>query len=122
MEVARLHGVGDDLHRLRDLLKEVGGRADVCVATGGLGPTVDDLSAEAAAEAAGVGLRLDPTATGLHRGVFPNAQPADEPLHPQAGHAAGRGRRPLQPGRHRARLQPDGRALPVFSCRASRSK
>jgi nicotinamide-nucleotide amidase len=59
VEVTRLNGVGDDLHRLSTLLKEVGGRADVCVITGGLGPTVDDLSAEAAAEAAGVGLRLD---------------------------------------------------------------
>jgi nicotinamide-nucleotide amidase len=62
VEVTRLNGVGDDLHRLSALLKEVGGRADVCVVTGGLGPTVDDLSAEAAAEAAGVGLRLDPSA------------------------------------------------------------
>jgi nicotinamide-nucleotide amidase len=59
VEVTRLNGVGDDLHRLSTLIKEVGGRADVCVVTGGLGPTVDDLSAEAAAEAAGVGLRLD---------------------------------------------------------------
>ena len=62
VEVTRLLGVGDDLHRRCALLKEVGGRADVCVVTGGLGPTVDDLSAEAAAEAAGVGLRLDPSA------------------------------------------------------------
>jgi len=59
VEVTRLNGVGDNLHRLSALLKEVGGRADVCVLTGGLGPTVDDLSAEAAAEAAGVRLRLD---------------------------------------------------------------
>jgi len=59
VEVTRLNGVGDNLHRLSALLKEVGGRVDVCVLTGGLGPTVDDLSAEAAAEAAGVRLRLD---------------------------------------------------------------
>jgi nicotinamide-nucleotide amidase len=59
VEVTRLNGVGDNLHRLSALLKEVGGRADVCVLTGGLGPTLDDLSAEAAAEAAGVRLRLD---------------------------------------------------------------
>lgn len=59
VEVTRLNGVGDNLHRLSALLKEVGGRADVCVLTGGLGPTVDDLSAEAAAEAAGVRLRFD---------------------------------------------------------------
>jgi nicotinamide-nucleotide amidase len=57
--VVRLSGVGDDLHRLIELFKETGDRADVCVVTGGLGPTTDDLSAEAAAGAAGVGLRLD---------------------------------------------------------------
>jgi nicotinamide-nucleotide amidase len=59
VEVTRLNGVGDDLKRLSALFKEVGGRADLCVVTGGLGPTVDDLSAEAAAEAAGLGLRLN---------------------------------------------------------------
>jgi nicotinamide-nucleotide amidase len=59
VEVVRLDGVGDDLYRLIELFKEAGRRADVCVATGGLGPTTDDLSAEAAAGAAGVGLRLN---------------------------------------------------------------
>ena len=58
-EVVRFSAVGDDLERLRGLLKEVGIRADVCILTGGLGPTVDDLSAEAAAGAAGVPLHLD---------------------------------------------------------------
>jgi nicotinamide-nucleotide amidase len=59
VEVVRLSAVGDDLERLRVLLSEVGGRADVCIFTGGLGPTVDDLSAEAAAAAAGVPLHFD---------------------------------------------------------------
>jgi nicotinamide-nucleotide amidase len=60
--VARLNGVGDDLERLTGILKEIGGRADVAVVTGGLGPTVDDLSALAAAAAAGVELVMEPAA------------------------------------------------------------
>ncbi|MCU0564249.1 MAG: competence/damage-inducible protein A, partial [Desulfobacterales bacterium] len=60
--VARLSGVGDDLERLAAVLVEIGGRADIAVVTGGLGPTVDDLSSEAAAKAAGVELKLDPSA------------------------------------------------------------
>jgi nicotinamide-nucleotide amidase len=60
--VARLNGVGDDLAHLTGVLKEIGGRADVAVVTGGLGPTVDDLCAPAAAAAAGVGLVMDPAA------------------------------------------------------------
>jgi nicotinamide-nucleotide amidase len=60
--VTRLGGVGDHLDTLASVLSEIGARADIAVVTGGLGPTVDDLSAEAAAEAAGVGLRLDDAA------------------------------------------------------------
>ncbi len=62
IEVVRLHGLGDDLVRLVEVFREVGERADVCVVTGGLGPTVDDLSAEAAAAAAGLRLILEPRA------------------------------------------------------------
>ena len=62
VKVVRLNGVGDDLNRLIAVLKEIGERADVSIVTGGLGPTADDLSAQAAAEAAGVGLQADPAA------------------------------------------------------------
>jgi nicotinamide-nucleotide amidase len=62
VKVVRLNGVGDDLAQLTAVLKEIGRRADVAVVTGGLGPTVDDLSAQAAADAAGVSLFLDPSA------------------------------------------------------------
>ena len=62
VKVVRLNGVGDDLDQLTAVLKEIGSRADVAVVTGGLGPTVDDLSAHAAADAGGVGLFLDPSA------------------------------------------------------------
>lgn len=56
------HALGDDLEQLVTLFKAVGQRAAIAVVTGGLGPTEDDLSAQAAADAAGVELRSDPGA------------------------------------------------------------
>ena len=46
--------VGDDIGAIVDALKDIAGSAEVAVVTGGLGPTADDLTAEAAAAAAGV--------------------------------------------------------------------
>ena len=60
--VARHTCVGDDRGLLISTFKEIGSRADIAVVTGGLGPTADDLSAEAAAEAAGVSLVLNQSA------------------------------------------------------------
>jgi nicotinamide-nucleotide amidase len=60
--VARHTCVGDDLDFLISAFKEIGSRADVAVVTGGLGPTSDDLSAQAAAAAAEVSLVLNQAA------------------------------------------------------------
>jgi len=57
--VARHSCVGDDLDRLAEIIREIGSRADLAVVSGGLGPTGDDLTAEAAARAAGTPLVLD---------------------------------------------------------------
>ena len=54
--------VGDDVDVLAATLREMGRRSDLAVVTGGLGPTTDDLSAAAAAVAAGVLLKTDPAA------------------------------------------------------------
>ncbi len=62
VRVSRHLTVGDDLSELAAVLQEIGSRADIAVVTGGLGPTSDDLSAEAAARAAKVSLILDPEA------------------------------------------------------------
>ena len=62
IEVVRHTCVGDDLPILTATLREIGRRADVAIVTGGLGPTTDDLSAEAAAQAAGVALAFDESA------------------------------------------------------------
>lgn len=60
--VARHNCVGDEVGTIAAILSEIGARADVACITGGLGPTLDDLSAEAAAQAAAVALELDPVA------------------------------------------------------------
>src|SRR5438105_11724874 len=48
--------VGDDREELLAAFRLSGERADAVIVNGGLGPTVDDLSQEIAARAAGVGL------------------------------------------------------------------
>ena len=59
IEVVRHTSVGDDLPILVSTLREIGERVDVALVTGGLGPTTDDRSAEAAAKAAGLKLILN---------------------------------------------------------------
>jgi nicotinamide-nucleotide amidase len=51
--------VGDDRETLLQAFRLAAARADAVVVNGGLGPTVDDLSQEVAARAAGVDLVLD---------------------------------------------------------------
>ena len=51
--------VGDDRENLLLAFKLAGQRADAVIVNGGLGPTVDDLSQEIAAQAAGVELALN---------------------------------------------------------------
>ncbi|WP_031435374.1 competence/damage-inducible protein A [Methylomarinum vadi] len=49
--VKRHSAVGDDIEDLKQLLSEIAERANCCICTGGLGPTVDDLTSQAVAEA-----------------------------------------------------------------------
>lgn len=51
--------VGDDRERLLEAFRLATTRADAVIVNGGLGPTVDDLSQEIAAQAAGVELALN---------------------------------------------------------------
>src|SRR5207245_11288927 len=51
--------VADDAGLLESAFRSALGRADIVIATGGLGPTEDDLTREATAAALGRGLRRD---------------------------------------------------------------
>lgn len=59
-DVRRRVSVPDELPLIVEALQQAAGRSDVMVVTGGLGPTADDLTAEAAALAAGVALEERP--------------------------------------------------------------
>ena len=59
VEVVRHGCAGDDIEAIAAILKEISTRADLAVITGGLGPTLDDITAEAAARAAGIELVFD---------------------------------------------------------------
>lgn len=56
LPLTRRHTVGDDLAALVAILRERSSEADVLIVNGGLGPTSDDLSAQAAATAKGEAL------------------------------------------------------------------
>ncbi len=57
--VTRHTAVGDKLQDLINLLLDISKRADCCICTGGLGPTSDDLTAEAVAQAFNRSLEFD---------------------------------------------------------------
>jgi competence/damage-inducible protein CinA-like protein len=59
VEPARISIVGDREEELAEALAEGLGAVDLCVVSGGLGPTHDDRTVELVARTAGVGLRLD---------------------------------------------------------------
>jgi nicotinamide-nucleotide amidase len=60
VEVAARATLADDLPLLESAFRQALSRAAVVIATGGLGPTADDLTREAAAAATGRRLRRDP--------------------------------------------------------------
>jgi len=62
--------VGDELEACAGVFRQAAERSDVVVATGGLGPTADDLTREAIARATGRELIVDPEALGHVRRVF----------------------------------------------------
>jgi nicotinamide-nucleotide amidase len=70
VEVAFHSTVGDNLADNVALFKAAIERVDVVVATGGLGPTADDLTRQAIADAAGVQLVRDEASLQYIRGLF----------------------------------------------------
>ncbi|RPH47647.1 MAG: CinA family nicotinamide mononucleotide deamidase-related protein [Desulfobacteraceae bacterium] len=80
LEVTRHSTVGDDLNAISSIIKEIGARADVAVVTGGLGPTTDDLTTEAAAMAADTELYEDKAALLSIENFFKKRQRLMNPL------------------------------------------
>ena len=50
IELSRITSVGDDLHRIKEVIQEAIQRSQIIITTGGLGPTEDDLTREAIAQ------------------------------------------------------------------------
>ena len=90
IEVTRHSCVGDDREILVQTITEISLRADAVVVTGGLGPTVDDITADAAASAAGIGLVQDEKALQMIEDFFKARQ------------------RPLSPSNKKQALLPEG--------------
>ncbi len=63
LRVARKVTVGDDLDLLVNEIKQASEASDILIVNGGLGPTVDDLTPQALALAAGVQLQEHPEAS-----------------------------------------------------------
>lgn len=62
--------VGDNRARIVGAMREALERADALIVCGGLGPTHDDITREAAAEVMGVGLHHDETVADVIRDMF----------------------------------------------------
>ena len=62
--------VGDELEPARDVFRRAIDRADIVISTGGLGPTADDLTRDALAQATGRQLELYPQALEHIRSLF----------------------------------------------------
>ena len=62
--------VGDNLERVKVVLEQAVARSDVLIVTGGLGPTPDDMTREAVAEAFGLRLQRDESLVATIRSMF----------------------------------------------------
>lgn len=60
VDLYRISTVGDNLNRISASIQEALTRADIVITTGGLGPTVDDPTRQAVADAVGVELEYIP--------------------------------------------------------------
>ena len=84
--------VGDNRTELLLAFQLAGQRADAVIVNGGLGPTVDDLSQEIAAQAAGRRARIARGLAGAHGRNVPAPQSRHATQQSQTGHATSHGR------------------------------
>ena len=69
-QVAAMLSVGDDDGAIHDALDFLLARAEAVIATGGLGPTADDITTAAIAKAFGLPLRMDESVLAHVRSLF----------------------------------------------------
>jgi competence/damage-inducible protein CinA-like protein len=60
IDVRRITTVGDNINRIVEVIRQASERCDIILTTGGLGPTVDDPTREAVAQAVGVKTEYHP--------------------------------------------------------------
>ncbi len=70
VDVIRHSTIGDSMSEMVTALKDAARRAQLVIITGGLGPTLDDLTRQAMAEAAGVELQVHEPSLNHIRGMF----------------------------------------------------
>jgi len=70
IDVRGTHGVGDNRARIAALISSVLERADGAITTGGLGPTVDDLTKEAVCDALGLDTVVDEASLAFMQAIF----------------------------------------------------
>lgn len=70
LEVTGHTTVGDDRAALEEAFRTLGERVEVVLCTGGLGPTVDDLTTEVTAHVLGAELKLDEAALAYMEGLW----------------------------------------------------
>ena len=106
--------VGDDLETNIAAFRTAIDRADIVVATGGLGPTADDLTREAIAAAAGVELVQDDAALAHIRKLFARRSRAMPERNMLQAQFPARQPRGAESARHGAGHRPDGRRVPCW--------
>jgi nicotinamide-nucleotide amidase len=94
IDVFGTHAIGDNRERIASLVRDVLARRDGAILTGGLGPTVDDLTKEAVCDALGLDTELYEAALTQMIAVFESfGRPMPENNRKQA--ALPRGSRPM---------------------------
>jgi len=77
--VTRHTALPDDTVALEAGIREIGARASLCVVSGGLGPTEDDLTPDVVARILGVPLEVDAEALGGWKSASPGRATASPP-------------------------------------------
>lgn len=69
-QVQKITAVGDDVEKIASAITDISVCADICLVTGGLGPTSDDVTALACSRAAGRECEIDPEALASMKAYF----------------------------------------------------